>query len=123
MAGAGLRGTRLPSLLTRIILFISNCRYNMMTHYKGHQGIHRVQVKNRKCPICGVSYNKQAKLDEHIALVHNSEATTTTDEALSEPNNIKLEAAVAVKGQRSGARAKKSTDTTFEIIEIKCEDI
>lgn len=92
-----------------------------MTHYKGHQGIHRVQVKNRKCPICGASYNKQAKLDEHIALVHNSEATTTTDEASNEPNMTKSEQVDAVKSPRCGARAKKSTNT-FEMIEIKCED-
>lgn len=49
----------------------------MMTHYKGHQGIHRVHAKNFVCPICNAAFTKQAKLDEHLASSHNSCITAT----------------------------------------------
>lgn len=89
----------------------------MMTHYKSHQGIHRVQTKNRKCVICGESFNKQAKLDQHIASVHSSDAAITTDEASSNELVVKLETVDVVKEDPKAMRLKTAT-TTYEYIEI-----
>lgn len=52
---------------------ISNLnRYNMMTHFKAHQGIHRVNAKSFSCPICQITVAKRCKLDEHLATHHNT---------------------------------------------------
>lgn len=45
-------------------------RYNMMTHYKSHQGIHRVYNKVQTCIICNAVFQKKSKLEEHIANAH-----------------------------------------------------
>lgn len=42
-----------------------------MTHYKAHQGIHRVNSKSHVCPICYASFPKAAKLNEHMSHQHN----------------------------------------------------
>lgn len=53
-------------------------RYNMMTHYKAHQGIHRVSSKTHICPICYSSFPKQSKLNEHLANQHQSYSAAIT---------------------------------------------
>lgn len=49
----------------------------MTTHLKAHQGIHRVHSKNHICPICNEAFNRQEKLNGHLANQHGTVATTS----------------------------------------------
>lgn len=51
------------------------CRYNMTTHVKAHEGIHRPQRKNIACPICNESFNRQEKLKVHLTQRHGTVGT------------------------------------------------
>lgn len=44
----------------------------MMTHFKAHQGIHRVNTKTYSCPICKITFPRQVTLNEHLAAQHNT---------------------------------------------------
>lgn len=43
-----------------------------MTHFKAHQGIHRVYNKTHVCPICDVSFQRKIKLNEHLTNAHGT---------------------------------------------------
>lgn len=59
------------SLNLKLIRPIIPFRYNMTTHLKAHQGIHRSTNKIHSCPACPVTFNKLPKLAEHMATAHN----------------------------------------------------
>ena len=56
----------------------------MTTHYRTHQGIHRVYSKHFTCPICNNTFQRKLKLDEHLANVHKT--ITNTDQTPFEIN-------------------------------------
>ena len=56
----------------------------MMTHFKAHQGIHRVSNKHFNCLICHMNFPKQSKLNEHLTEQHN---TLTTEPLKCQTNN------------------------------------
>lgn len=70
-----------------------NYRYNMMTHFKGHQGIRRPASK-KKCTVCEETFTQQSKLDEHMSSVHKTTATTNQSKGKASPRvkKIKIEA-------------------------------
>lgn len=48
----------------------------MTTHLKAHQGIHRTTNKTHSCPACPMTFNKLAKLAEHMETIHNMKMET-----------------------------------------------
>lgn len=62
-----------------------------MTHFKAHQGIHRVYNKTHVCPICDVSFQRKIKLNEHLTNAHgtmieyNNPETNITNQFEKEP--------------------------------------
>lgn len=91
-------------------------RYNMMTHYKGHQGIHRVQSK-KKCTICTAKFSKQSSLDEHMESAHNSVTTAATKMG----NDLRKFVPNMKKVNSKKANSNKSDDG--KLIDIKAEII
>lgn len=64
-------------------------RYNMMTHFKAHQGIHRVSSKSYMCPICNLGFPKPSKLNEHLAAQHNT-CTSANSSSQSKLEHMEL---------------------------------
>lgn len=56
---------------TELILRNIPFRYNMTTHLKAHQGIHRTTNKTHSCPSCPMTFNKLPTLAEHMTSAHN----------------------------------------------------
>lgn len=50
-----------------------------MTHFKAHQGIHRVYNKTHVCPICEVSFQRKIKLNDHLQNAHGMIETINTE--------------------------------------------
>lgn len=63
----------------------------MMTHFKAHQGIHRVSTKSHTCPICNLGFPKQLKLNEHLAAQHNTCTSSNSSTSQSKLENSRLE--------------------------------
>lgn len=55
-----------------------------MTHFKAHQGIHRVYNKTHVCPICDVSFQRKIKLNEHLANAHGTMIETNVNTVTNE---------------------------------------
>lgn len=79
----------------------------MMTHFKGHQGIHRVQTK-KKCTECTATFTKQSMLDKHMSSEHNKSTVAATKSG---------------SDLRKGVTKVKRGRVEEEIIEIKSEPI
>lgn len=71
-----------------------HCSYNMTTHVKAHQGIHRPQRKSLACPICNEAFNRQEKLKAHLTNHHGTVATAAitspTEEQSVASNNTAI---------------------------------
>lgn len=56
-------------------------RYNMTTHLKAHQGIHRSRPKPHYCSQCGETFNRIEKLRDHLSTVHSDVPDTIKDDS------------------------------------------
>lgn len=93
--------------IVTLLLHVIFHRYNMMTHYKAHQGIHRVNTKSFPCPICQVVLPKQSKLNEHLSVHHGSIPSSFKAESLDKYTNALPE---TVASSRSASLSNVAID-------------
>lgn len=87
----------------------------MTTHYKAHQGIHRVHHKGHVCPICNQAFSRQDKLDAHLASQHSSANNVTKPESRSNLLNNLLNEVLG----KTGTKASESMHYSIVVGNVK----